>query len=206
MVVSVDSPVDEKSPLRVVVAEDEALIRMDLVEMLTELGYVVVGEAADGESAIRLAEEQRPDVVMMDVKMPVLDGITAAKRIAHARIAPVVMLTAFSQRELVERATQAGVMAYLVKPFSQGDLVPAIEVAVSRYSQFVLLEDEVADLTERLETRKRVDRAKALLQQVYGLNESDAFRWLQKSAMDRRLSMREVADVVIAETSPRETQ
>jgi response regulator NasT len=206
MVVSVDSPVDEKSPLRVVVAEDEALIRMDLVEMLTELGYVVVGEAADGESAIRLAEEQRPDVVMMDVKMPVLDGITAAERIAHARIAPVVMLTAFSQRELVERATQAGVMAYLVKPFSQGDLVPAIEVAVSRFSQFVLLEDEVADLTERLETRKRVDRAKALLQQVYGLNESDAFRWLQKSAMDRRLSMREVADVVIAETSPRETQ
>jgi len=206
MVVSVDSPVDEKSPLRVEVAEDEALIRMDLVEMLTELGYVVVGEAADGESAIRLAEEQRPDVVMMDVKMPVLDGITAAERIAHARIAPVVMLTAFSQRELVERATQAGVMAYLVKPFSQGDLVPAIEVAVSRFSQFVLLEDEVADLTERLETRKRVDRAKALLQQVYGLNESDAFRWLQKSAMDRRLSMREVADVVIAETSPRETQ
>ena len=174
--------------------------------MLTELGYVVVGEAADGESAIRLAEEQRPDVVMMDVKMPVLDGITAAERIAHARIAPVVMLTAFSQRELVERATQAGVMAYLVKPFSQGDLVPAIEVAVSRFNQFVLLEDEVADLTERLETRKRVDRAKALLQQVYGLNESDAFRWLQKSAMDRRLSMREVADVVIAETSPRETQ
>ena len=192
MVVSVDSPVDEKLPLRVVVAEDEALIRMDLVEMLTELGYLVVGEAAD--------------VVMMDVKMPVLDGITAAERIAHARIAPVVMLTAFSQRELVERATQAGVMAYLVKPFSKGDLVPAIEVAVSRFSQFVLLEDEVADLTERLETRKRVDRAKALLQQVYGLNESDAFRWLQKSAMDRRLSMREVADVVIAETSPRESQ
>ena len=206
MVVSVDSPVDEKLPLRVVVAEDEALIRMDLVEMLTELGYLVVGEAADGESAIRLAEELRPDVVMMDVKMPVLDGITAAERIAHARIAPVVMLTAFSQRELVERATQAGVMAYLVKPFSKGDLVPAIEVAVSRFSQFVLLEDEVADLTERLETRKRVDRAKALLQQVYGLNESDAFRWLQKSAMDRRLSMREVADVVIAETSPRESQ
>jgi response regulator NasT len=139
---------------------------------------------------------------MMDVKMPVLDGITAAQRIADQRIAPVVMLTAFSQRELVERATQAGVMAYLVKPFSQGDLVPAIEVAVSRYSQFVILENEVADLEERLETRKRVDRAKALLQQVYGLNEADAFRWLQKSAMDRRLSMREVADVVIAETPP----
>jgi response regulator NasT len=198
----VDSPEEVNASIRVLVAEDEALIRMDLVEMLTELGYQVVGEAADGESAIRLAEELRPDVVMMDVKMPVLDGITAAQRIADQRIAPVVMLTAFSQRELVERATQAGVMAYLVKPFSQGDLVPAIEVAVSRYSQFVILENEVADLEERLETRKRVDRAKALLQQVYGLNEADAFRWLQKSAMDRRLSMREVADVVIAETPP----
>ena len=197
-----DSPEEVSASIRVLVAEDEALIRMDLVEMLTELGYQVVGEAADGESAIRLAEELRPDVVMMDVKMPVLDGITAAQRIADQRIAPVVMLTAFSQRELVERATQAGVMAYLVKPFSQGDLVPAIEVAVSRYSQFVILENEVADLEERLETRKRVDRAKALLQQVYGLNEADAFRWLQKSAMDRRLSMREVADVVIAETPP----
>jgi len=199
---TVDSPEEVNAPVRVLVAEDEALIRMDLVEMLTELGYQVVGEAADGESAIRLAEELRPDVVMMDVKMPVLDGITAAQRIADQRIAPVVMLTAFSQRELVERATQAGVMAYLVKPFSQGDLVPAIEVAVSRYSQFVMLENEVADLEERIETRKRVDRAKALLQQVYGLNEADAFRWLQKSAMDRRLSMREVADVVIAETPP----
>jgi len=199
---TVDSPEEVNAPVRVLVAEDEALIRMDLVEMLTELGYQVVGEAADGESAIRLAEELRPDVVMMDVKMPVLDGITAAQRIADQRIAPVVMLTAFSQRELVERATQAGVMAYLVKPFSQGDLVPAIEVAVSRYSQFVILENEVADLEERIETRKRVDRAKALLQQVYGLNEADAFRWLQKSAMDRRLSMREVADVVIAETPP----
>ena len=197
-----DSPEEVNASIRVLVAEDEALIRMDLVEMLTELGYQVVGEAADGESAIRLAEELRPDVVMMDVKMPVLDGITAAQRIADQRIAPVVMLTAFSQRELVERATQAGVMAHLVKPFSQGDLVPAIEVAVSRYSQFVILENEVADLEERLETRKRVDRAKALLQQVYGLNEADAFRWLQKSAMDRRLSMREVADVVIAETPP----
>lgn len=197
-----DSPEEVNASIRVLVAEDEALIRMDLVEMLTELGYLVVGEAADGESAIRLAEELRPDVVMMDVKMPVLDGITAAQRIADQRIAPVVMLTAFSQRELVERATQAGVMAYLVKPFSQGDLVPAIEVAVTRYSQFVILENEVADLEERLETRKRVDRAKAILQQVYGLNEADAFRWLQKSAMDRRLSMREVADVVIAETPP----
>ena len=190
------------NPVRILVAEDEALIRMDLVEMLTELGYEVVGQASDGEMAIRMAEELRPDLVMMDVKMPVLDGITAAGTITQSRIAPVVMLTAFSQRELVERATQAGVMAYLVKPFSQSDLAPAIEVAVSRYSQFLTLEQEIADLGERLETRKRVDRAKALLQQVYGLSEADAFRWLQKSAMDRRLSMRDVADVVIAETSP----
>jgi response regulator NasT len=198
----VDSPEDQKTPVRVLVAEDEALIRMDLVEMLSELGYQVVGEASDGEMAIRLAEELRPDVVMMDVKMPVLDGITAAGQITEQRIAPVVMLTAFSQRELVDRATQAGVMAYLVKPFSLSDLAPAIEVAVSRFSQFVTLESEIADLGERLETRKRVDRAKALLQQVYGLSEADAFRWLQKSAMDRRLSMRDVADVVIAETTP----
>ena len=190
------------NPVRILVAEDEALIRMDLVEMLTELGYEVVGQASDGEMAIRMAEELRPDLVMMDVKMPVLDGITAAGTITQSRIAPVVMLTAFSKRELVERATQAGVMAYLVKPFSQSDLAPAIEVAVSRYSQFLTLEQEIADLGERLETRKRVDRAKALLQQVYGLSEADAFRWLQKSAMDRRLSMRDVADVVIAETSP----
>ena len=197
-----DSPEEQKSPVRVLVAEDEALIRMDLVEMLSELGYQVIGEASDGEMAIRLAEELHPDVVMMDVKMPVLDGITAAAKITEQRLAPVVMLTAFSQRELVDRATQAGVMAYLVKPFSLSDLAPAIEVAVSRFQQYVTLESEVADLTERLETRKRVDRAKALLQRVYGLTEADAFRWLQKSAMDRRLSMRDVADVVIAETRP----
>ena len=185
--------------LRVVVAEDEALIRLDLVEMLREEGYDVVGEAGDGEQAVRLAEELRPDLVMLDVKMPVLDGISAAERIAAARIAPVVMLTAFSQRELVERARDAGAMAYLVKPFAQGDLVPAIELAVSRYAEISTLEAEVADLGERLETRKRVERAKALLQQKYALTEPDAFRWLQKSAMDRRLSMREVADVVIRE-------
>lgn len=196
-----DSPEEQTASLRVLVAEDEALIRMDLVEMLIEVGYDVVGEASDGETAIRLAEELRPDVVMMDVKMPVLDGITAAERITEGRVAPVVMLTAFSQRDLVERATQAGVMAYLVKPFTQADLVPAIEVAVSRYAQVVTLEAEIGDLGERFETRKRVDRAKGLLQQVYGLSEADAFRWLQKSAMDRRLSMREVSDVVIAETS-----
>jgi AmiR/NasT family two-component response regulator len=189
----------DPKPLRVVVAEDEALIRLDLVEMLGEEGYQVVGQAGDGEEAVRLAEELRPDLVMLDVKMPVLDGISAAERIAAARIAPVVMLTAFSQRELVERARDAGAMAYLVKPFTQGDLVPAIELAVSRYAEISTLEAEIADLGERLETRKRVERAKALLQQKYGLSEPDAFRWLQKSAMDRRLSMREVSDVVIRE-------
>ena len=188
-------------PLRVVVAEDEALIRLDLVEMLREEGYDVVGEAADGERAVVLAEELRPDLVMLDVKMPVLDGISAAERIAAARIAPVVMLTAFSQRELVERARDAGAMAYLVKPFTKGDLGPAIELAVSRYAEITTLEAEVADLEERFETRKRVERAKSLLQQKYELTEADAFRWLQKSAMDRRLSMREVADVVIREVT-----
>jgi response regulator NasT len=189
----------ESTALRVVVAEDEALIRLDLVEMLREEGYEVVGEAGDGEAAVRLAEELRPDLVMLDVKMPVLDGISAAERIASARIAPVVMLTAFAQRELVERARDAGAMAYLVKPFTKGDLVPAIELAVSRYAEITTLEAEVADLEERFETRKRVERAKSLLQQAYKLTEADAFRWLQKSAMDRRLTMREVADVVIRE-------
>jgi response regulator NasT len=191
----------EPAALRVVVAEDEALIRLDLVEMLREEGYDVVGEAADGERAVVLAEELRPDLVMLDVKMPVLDGISAAERIASARIAPVVMLTAFSQRELVERARDAGAMAYLVKPFTKADLVPAIELAVSRYAEVTTLEAEVADLEERFETRKRVERAKSLLQQKYALTETDAFRWLQKSAMDRRLSMREVADVVIREVT-----
>jgi response regulator NasT len=161
-----------------------------------------VGQAADGEEAVRLAEELRPDVVMLDVKMPVLDGISAAERITGARIAPVVMLTAFSQRELVERARDAGAMAYLVKPFTQADLVPAIELAVSRHAEITVLEAEIADLGDRLETRKRVERAKALLQEKYGLSESESFRWLQKSAMDRRLSMREVADVVIREVTP----
>ena len=193
-----DSSSDTRK-LRVVVAEDEALIRLDLVEMLREEGYDVVGEAADGEEAVRLATALRPDVVMLDVKMPVLDGITAAERIVAARIAPVVMLTAYSQRELVERARDAGVMAYLVKPFTQGELVPAIELAVGRYAEITTLESEVADLGQRLETRKRVDRAKALLQESYSLSETDAFRWIQKSAMDRRLSVREVADAVVRE-------
>jgi response regulator NasT len=185
------------TPRRVVIAEDEALIRMDLAEMLAEEGYDVVGQAADGEQAIALAESLAPDLVILDVKMPRLDGIAAAQRIAERRIAPVVMLTAFSQRELVERARDAGAMAYLVKPFSRSDLVPAIEMAVSRFTELTALEHEVADLSERLDTRKSVDRAKGVLQKDLGLSEPDAFRWIQKTAMDLRLSMREVADGVV---------
>ena len=181
----------------VVIAEDEALIRMDLAEMLTEEGYDVVGQAGDGARAIELAEQHRPDLVILDVKMPVLDGIAAAERIASQRIAPVVILTAFSQRELVERARDAGAMAYLVKPFSQSDLVPAIEMAVSRFAEVTLLEREVADLQDRLETRKAVDRAKSILQQQLQLTEPEAFRWIQKTAMDLRLSMRQVAEGVV---------
>jgi two-component system, response regulator PdtaR len=192
-------PAAEPATRRVLVAEDESLIRLDLAEMLVEEGYQVVGEAADGAAAVRLAEELRPDLVVMDVKMPVLDGISAAERIVSQRIAPVLILTAFSQRELVERAQQAGAMAYLVKPFVKADLVPAIEMALSRHEEITQLEKEVADLTDRLETRKLVDRAKGLLQTRFGLTEPDAFRWIQKAAMDKRTSMREVATVVIAE-------
>lgn len=182
---------------RVVVAEDEAIIRLDVVEILTEAGYDVVGEAGDGESAVRLVEETRPDLVVMDIKMPVLDGISAAERIGRARLAPVVLLTAFSDRDLVERARDAGAMAYVVKPFSAADLLPAVEIALSRHLEIAALEDEVADLTERFETRKRVERAKGLLQTRMGLTEPEAFRWIQKTSMDRRLTMREVADAVL---------
>jgi response regulator NasT len=185
---------------RVLVAEDEALIRLDLKEMLEEEGYDVVGEAADGREAVRLAEELKPDLVILDVKMPVLDGISAAEQIVAKRIAPVVMLTAFSQRELVERAVDAGAMAYLVKPFAKSDLLPTIEVAVSRHAQLAALELEVADLQDRLETRKVIDRAKGRLQTEHGMSEPDAFRWIQKTSMDRRTSMREVADGVLAGT------
>ncbi|GEP37200.1 transcriptional regulator [Nocardioides psychrotolerans] len=188
----------------VVIAEDETLIRMDLAEMLTEEGYRVVGEAGDGAKAIELAEELKPDLVILDVKMPVLDGIAAAEAIAGKRIAPVVILTAFSQRDLVERARDAGAMAYLVKPFSKTDLLPAIEMAVSRFAELGMLEAEVADLTERLETRKAVDRAKGVLQKQLHLSEPEAFRWIQKTAMDLRLSMRQVSDGVV-EHGPMQT-
>jgi len=182
---------------RAVVAEDEALIRMDVVETLREAGFDVVGEAGDGAQAVALATELKPDVVVMDVKMPVLDGISAAEQIGKAHLAPVVLLTAFSQTELVERARDAGAMAYVVKPFSPADLLPAVEIAISRYAQITALESEVADLAERFETRKRVDRAKGLLMTKMGLTEPESFRWIQKTSMDRRLTMREVADAVI---------
>ena len=185
------------APRRVVIAEDEALIRLDLAEMLADEGYDVVGQAGDGEEAVRLVEELRPDLVVLDVKMPKLDGISAAERIAGQRIAPVVILTAFSQRELVERARDAGAMAYLVKPFSPSDLVPAVEMAVSRFAELAALEAEVTDLTDRLETRKLVERAKAVLQESLQIDEPAAFRWIQKTAMDLRLSMRAVAQGVI---------
>ncbi|MDT7785259.1 MAG: two-component system, response regulator PdtaR [Pseudonocardiales bacterium] len=185
-----------KAP-RVLVAEDEALIRLDLVEMLREEGYDVAGEAADGEEAIKLASELNPDLVILDVKMPKVDGIEAAQHIAGNRIAPVVILTAFSQRDLVERARDAGAMAYLVKPFAKRDLVPAIELAISRFTELAALEQEVAGLTERLETRKVVERAKGVLMTKQGLSEPEAFRWVQRTAMDRRTTMKAVAEAVI---------
>lgn len=194
---STESEGDARTTHRVLVAEDDSLIRMDLIEMLREEGYDVVGEAANGQVAVDLTESLKPDLVIMDIKMPVRDGIDAAAEIAQKRLAPVVMLTAFSQREFVEKARDAGALAYLVKPFSKADLVPAIEVAVSRYTELTTLEGEVVDLTERLETRKLVERAKGLLMTSQSLSEPEAFKWIQRAAMDRRTTMKTVANVVI---------
>jgi len=182
---------------RVLVAEDEALIRLDLVELLTDEGYEVIGQAGDGEAAVAMARDLEPDLVVMDVKMPVMSGIEAAEIIADERIAPVVMLTAFSQRDLVEQAREAGAMAYVVKPFDASDVVPAIEMAMARFAELRAVEDEAADLAERLESRKLVDQAKGLLQDSFGMTEAEAFRWIQKQAMDMRKSMKDVAEGVI---------
>lgn len=194
----------EQSARKVLVAEDESLIRLDIVETLREHGFDVIAEAGDGEEAIAKAEELKPDLVVMDIKMPNMDGITAAKRMAELKI-PVVLLTAFSQKELVEQAADAGAMAYVVKPFTPTDLIPAVEIAFSRHSQMVALESEVSDLIDRLETRKMVDRAKGLLI-AKGLvkDEPEAFRWIQKTSMDGRLTMKDVARTIIEQLSPSE--
>ena len=191
-----DSGAEAEHP-RVVVAEDEALIRLDLVELLEEHGYEIVGQASDGEEAVRLANELEPDLIVMDVKMPKMDGITAADKIAEDRICAVVMLTAFSQRDLIKRAKEAGAMAYVVKPFDASDVIPAIEIAMARFAEIRGVEDEVMDLEERLESRKIVDQAKGILQTSLDLTEPEAFRWIQKTAMDLRKTMREVAQGVI---------
>lgn len=183
------------APYRILVAEDETLIRMDLVEMLREAGYDVVGAASDGREAIELAESLKPDLAILDVKMPILDGISAAEKIIE--VSPVLMLTAFSQKDLVERARDAGAMAYVVKPFTINDLVPAIEISISRHRQMKSLETEVADLHERLETRKVIDRAKGILMKALNLSEPEAFSWIQRAAMDRRITMKEVSEAVI---------
>jgi response regulator NasT len=184
---------------RIVVAEDETLIRMDLVEMLTESGYQVVAQATNGQEAITLATEHKPDLIILDVKMPILDGISAADQLIG--ICPVLMLTAFSQKELVERARDSGVMAYVVKPFTINDLLPAIEISISRHRQMKTLENEVADLYERLETRKLLDRAKGILMKALNLSEPEAFTWIQKTAMDQRTSMKAVAEAIISPPS-----
>jgi response regulator NasT len=191
-----NAQVTPSAPVRILVAEDEAIIRLDLVEMLVEAGYVVVAQATNGVEAIALAQEHKPDLAILDVKMPELDGISAAEKIIE--IAPVLMLTAFSQKDLVERARDAGAMAYVVKPFSISDLVPAIEIAVSRHRQLVALQQEVGDLHERLETRKVIDRAKGILMATLKLSEPEAFSWIQRTAMDRRMSMKDVALAVIS--------
>ena len=188
---------DDSRARRIVLADDEALIRLDLAEMLEDAGYEIVGQAPDGQQAVELVRSLTPDLAVLDVKMPVMDGITAAERILEKHNCAVVMLTAFSQTELVERASAAGAMAYVVKPFTPADLIPALEIAMSRHEEILSLESEISDLTERFETRKLVDRAKSLLMSNMGLTEPEAFRWIQKSSMDRRLTMREVAQTVI---------
>lgn len=199
---SADSVSEEQEPARtVVVAEDEALIRMDIVEILRDQGFDVVAETDNGQKAVELAELHRPQLVLMDVKMPIMDGITAAEEISKKQLAPVVLLTAFSQKELVDRATEAGAMAYVVKPFGPHDLIPAIEVAISRYEQIVALQNEVTNIKDQFETRKLVNRAKSLLISKMGLSEPEAFRWIQKTSMDRRLSMKEVAETIVNQVS-----
>ena len=193
---------EEQAPARtVVVAEGGALIRLGIVEILKDQGFDVVAETDNGKTAVELAQKHRPDLVLMDVKMPIMDGITAAEEIAKEQIAPVVLLTAFSQKELVDRAVDAGAMAYVVKPFTPNDLIPAIEVAMSRYEQIRALEKEVGTIRDQFETRKLVDRAKSLLITKMNLTEPEAFRWIQKTSMDRRLSMREVSDTIIKQLS-----
>ena len=182
---------------RVIVADDESIVRMDLREMLESLGYLVVGEAGDGESAIHLSRELKPNIVIMDIKMPGMDGIEAGRILTEERIAPVLLLTAYSQQDLVERAKEAGVLAYIVKPFQEADLAPAIEVALQRWEEFRSLEQEVEDLKEALETRKLVDRAKGILMDSQGLSEADAFRRIQKTSMDQRKPMKEVAEAIV---------
>ena len=193
-----NSPNTEQVAPRIIVAEDEAIIRMDLIEMLREAGYNVIGEAANGREAISLARHLKPDLAILDVKMPEIDGISAAELIVSEKLAAVLMLTAFSQRELVERARDAGAMAYLVKPFSISDLTPAIEMALGRYAQIQALEAEVGELGERLEARKLVDRAKGILMTNLGITEPEAFKWIQKAAMDQRSSMSAVSEGVLA--------
>ena len=187
--------INQSSAKRILIAEDETLIRMDLAEMLRECGYEVIGEATNGEEAINIAQELKPDLAILDVKMPKIDGITAAEKIVE--ISPVLMLTAFSQKDLVERAVDAGVMAYVVKPFTINDLLPAIEIAITRHTQMLALKNEIGDLAERLETRKTIDRAKGILMQAMKLSEPEAFKWIQRTAMDRRVSMKQVAEAVI---------
>jgi AmiR/NasT family two-component response regulator len=189
---------EQNSKRRIVVAEDESLIRMDIIETLKDQGFDVVGEAGDGLKAIELAKELAPDLMVMDIKMPDMDGLSAAEQIAKLKI-PVVFLTAFNQQELVARASEVGAMAFLVKPFSPEDLLPAIEIALSRHQQLTQLETEVSDLTERLETRKLVERAKGVLGVQMGLSEPEAFRWIQKAAMDRRIGMVDVAKTVLSQ-------